>query len=135
MPSIVYGLIGGILIGLSAIALMAFNGRIAGISGVLGGMADARGEEFSWRLSMIGGLLVGGAIMFMVLPGSFAAPPEDLSIGAIVLAGLLVGFGTRLGSGCTSGHGICGLSRLSSRSFVAVLTFMATAAITVAIVH
>jgi uncharacterized membrane protein YedE/YeeE len=114
---------------------MAFNGRIAGISGVLGGMADARGEEFTWRLAMIGGLLVGGAVMFLVLPGSFASPPEDLPIGGVVLAGLLVGFGTRLGSGCTSGHGICGLSRLSSRSLVAVLTFMATAAITVAIIH
>lgn len=135
MPSIVYGLIGGIMIGLSAILLMAFNGRIAGISGVLGGMLEARGEELTWRLTMILGLIAGGAIMFVIAPDSFGVPPADLPILGIVAAGLLVGFGTRLGSGCTSGHGICGLSRFSVRSFVAVGVFMATAVLTVAIVH
>lgn len=135
MPSIVFGLIGGVMIGLSAILLMAFNGRIAGISGVLGGMLEARGEELTWRLTMILGLVAGGAIMFAVTPQGFGAPPEDLPVLGIVIAGLLVGFGTRLGSGCTSGHGICGLSRFSVRSFVAVGVFMATAVLTVAIVH
>lgn len=126
--------IGGILIGLSAAALLLFNGRIAGISGILSGAIQPAKDGFSWKAAFIGGLIVGGAVMFALQPELFAITIERsyLALGA---AGLLVGFGTRLGNGCTSGHGVCGLSRFSARSLVATLSFMAAGAITVFLVN
>lgn len=124
-------LIGGILIGLSAAAMMFFNGRVAGISGILGGVLVPKPGEWSWRASFFAGLLVGGVALVFAHPTAFnfeGAPTSMLALGA---AGLFVGFGTRLGSGCTSGHGVCGLSRFSVRSLVATLTFMGVAAATV----
>jgi uncharacterized membrane protein YedE/YeeE len=125
--------IGGALIGLSAALLMLFNGRIAGISGIFGGLLRPATGEFGWRLAFVLGLVGGGVGLAAALPGYFAVDIARSPL-AVIAAGLLVGFGTRLGSGCTSGHGVCGISRFSLRSLVATLTFMATGAVTVAIV-
>lgn len=122
-------LIGGALIGLSATLLLWLNGRIAGISGIAYGIADAVRGERAWRIAFVVGLLVAGGITMHVLPQ--VPPREGFSRALLVLAGLLVGVGTAMGSGCTSGHGVCGLARFSKRSFVAVLVFMATAFATV----
>lgn len=125
---------GGVLIGLSSAAMMVFNGRIAGISGIFNGVINPVRGDFTWKFAFIFGMVVAGIAMFFVTPEAF---PTELprSTGAIIVAGLLVGFGTRLGSGCTSGHGVCGMSRFSPRSIVATLTFMFTGAVTVAIVR
>ena len=124
--------IGGALIGLAAVLLMLFNGRIAGISGIADGLINPRTDDRLWRLAFIVGLiaaplaaaLVGHAVPMPQMPASYAV---------IAVAGLLVGFGTRLGNGCTSGHGICGIARLSPRSIVATLVFMVAAIIVVAL--
>ena len=121
----VSALIGGILIGLSAVALMALNGRIAGISGIVGAAMGARGGELGWRLAFVAGLFLGPWLV-LALTGSLPPIVLDASLPAIVAGGLLVGFGSRLGSGCTSGHGVCGLARLSPRSLVATLAFTAS---------
>lgn len=116
-------LAGGLLIGLATAMLLFFHGRIAGVSGIVGGLLRAPSTgETGWRLAFVGGL---GAAPFFY--GLFATLPEsrvEAGPGMLILAGLLVGYGARLGSGCTSGHGVCGLSRLSPRSLVATLTFM-----------
>ena len=125
LESILMATIGGALIGLAASWLLLAKGRVAGISGILGGLLGAPDSQFSWRLSFVVGLLAGGGLLVAILPSSIVAP-SGRSATAVVIAGLLVGFGTRLGSGCTSGHGVCGLTRLSPRSLVATLTFMAT---------
>jgi uncharacterized membrane protein YedE/YeeE len=122
------GLAGGAIIGASASLLLVLSGRVAGISGIVGGLLGA-GEDRTWRALFVGGLLLGGALAMLVVPGAFAGAPP--AIGIAIAAGLLVGVGTKLGSGCTSGHGVCGLSRLSARSLVATLTFIATGAISV----
>jgi uncharacterized protein len=135
--SILLPLLGGALIGLSASLLLWANGRVAGISGIVSALlAPVRGD-ISWRALFFGGLLSGGLLLAWLRPGSFAAPaPLSLGGGALlVTAGLLVGFGSRLGRGCTSGHGVCGISRGSVRSIAATLTFMATGALTVFLVR
>ena len=121
-------LAGGVLLGCSAIMLLLFNGRIAGISGILGGIFSAHENDKLWRVLFIAGMILGGIIAtpFGDMPDSLGNSPYVLAI-----AGLLVGMGTRIGNGCTSGHGICGIGRLSLRSIVATLVFMATAALTV----
>jgi uncharacterized membrane protein YedE/YeeE len=121
--------LGGALIGAAAALLWLALGRIAGISGILGGLAGAPAAEPGWRLAFLAGLL--GAPLLAAL--AVAAPPLEIAAGPapLVMAGLLVGFGTRLGAGCTSGHGVCGLARLSPRSVAATAVFMATAAATV----
>ena len=129
-PNIFGGLIGGALIGLAAVLLLALNGRIAGVSGILGGLitSNSRGERF-WHLAFIFGLIAGAGLYVLARGG---LPPELQAGGlTLLLAGLLVGVGTRLGSGCTSGHGVCGLARRSPRSLVATMIFMVTAALTV----
>lgn len=126
--------IGGALIGLSSVLLMLLTGRIAGISGIFSGMLNLSGEDKSWRAAFIAGLilapLIAGAIGY-----GMAAPKLPASWVVLAAAGLLVGFGSRLGGGCTSGHGICGIGRLSARSIVATVVFMTTAVITVAVTH
>ena len=124
------GALGGALIGLAAALLLALNGRIAGISGIVGGLLPPRAGDALWRLLFVLGLALG-ALLVRLYSGAPLAVPVESSTFTLVLGGLLVGFGTRLGSGCTSGHGICGLARLSPRSLVAVLTFMASAVLTV----
>ncbi len=129
-PNIIGGLIGGLLIGCASVLLLLLNGRIAGISGILGQFLTASAlAERSWRLAFILGL-VAGAGLYAIFSGGL---PLQLQGGAptLILAGFLVGFGTRLGSGCTSGHGVCGLARRSPRSLAATLLFMGLAAITV----
>lgn len=116
-------LVGGILIGLAAAILILFNGRIAGISGIIGGLLTRKSGEFGWQLMFLLGLLLAPLLYAACL--RFPTIQIDASYPEIILAGLLVGIGTRYGSGCTSGHGVCGLSRLSLRSMVATLSFMA----------
>lgn len=127
--------LGGMMIGAASALLLVFNGRIAGISGIAGGLlGGAPPGDRRWRLAFVGGLLLGGLLLGLVLPSAFEdAPPT--SWFALALGGLVVGFGTRLGSGCTSGHGICGVSRLSARSLAATATFMATGFATVFVVR
>jgi uncharacterized membrane protein YedE/YeeE len=126
--------IGGILIGLSAAAMLLLDGKIAGISGILGGVLKPTKGDTSWRSCFLAGLLLGGIVLRIVLPSAYdfgIIRPYPL----LITAGLLVGFGTRLGSGCTSGHGVCGISRLSPRSIVATGTFILTGAVTVFLVN
>lgn len=115
-------LAGGIVIGAAAAMLVLLNGRIAGVSGIIGGVLRPSGGDMAWRFAFIAGLLVAPAAYRLF--GSLPAPTIEAGYPAILLAGLLVGAGTRYGSGCTSGHGVCGLSRLSPRSLAATLGFM-----------
>ena len=119
----VSALVGGALIGTSASLLFLLNGEVAGISGIVGRLVRPNGEGTSWRAFFVAGLLSGGVVMMIVHRGAFGG--SMVSLPLTLLAGLLVGFGTRLGSGCTSGHGVCGLSRTSPRSLAATATFMA----------
>jgi uncharacterized membrane protein YedE/YeeE len=124
--------IGGALIGLSAVLLMLLTGRIAGVSGIFGGLLNLRSEDKDWRIAFIAGLILAPLIAAAL--GYGMAPPKlPANWVVIVAAGLLVGVGTRLGGGCTSGHGICGIGRLSLRSIAATIVFMVTAVITVAV--
>lgn len=126
----VSGLIGGLLIGLATALMMLFNGRIAGISGIVGGLLARNGSEVGWRAVFVVGLLLG-AFVYMLATGGALPVRVEASLPVMVVAGLLVGFGTRLGSGCTSGHGISGIARLSKRSVVATLVFMGAGIVTV----
>jgi len=127
-------LIGGLLIGFSAALLLLFEGKIAGISGIVGGLLSPAKDDVPWRLLFVVGLLTGGFFFHQISPQSFAIEISR-STSALILAGLLVGFGTRLGNGCTSGHGVCGISRFSRRSILATVTFMATGILTVFVVN
>lgn len=122
-------LAGGLLIGLATAALAAFNGRVAGVSGILGGMLRPAEPNRAWRMAFLGGL-VAAPLAYSVVA---AVPQPEVEAGypVVIAAGLLVGLGSRLGGGCTSGHGVCGLSRLSARAFTATLTFMAAGFATV----
>jgi uncharacterized membrane protein YedE/YeeE len=126
--------IGGALIGLSSVLLMLLTGRIAGISGIFAGLLNVRSDDKAWRIAFIAGLLLAPVIAGAIGYG-MTAPKLPASWAVIVAAGLLVGFGTRLGSGCTSGHGICGIGRFSVRSITATIVFMVTAVLTVAVTH
>lgn len=129
---------GGALIGVAAVLLMALNGRIAGVSGIVAGvMAPLRGEgggELPWRAAFIAGLIIAPLAVGLFL-GETVSVTAPHPLWAMILGGALVGYGARLGSGCTSGHGVCGVARLSKRSFAATATFMATAMATVFILH
>lgn len=132
--SIKWALAGGAVIGAASALLLAMNGRIAGISGILGGLVRPIRGEVAWRALFVAGLVAGGGVAFAAMPERFdmsAAPALPL----VAAAGLLVGVGTRIGGGCTSGHGVCGISRLSARSIVATATFMATGIATVAVLR
>ena len=123
-------LIGGTLIGGSAAFLLVVTGRIAGISGILGGLLQPSRSDIGWRVAFLAGILLATPL-FMAAGGSWPPVDIDASAGLLVIAGLLVGFGTRLGAGCTSGHGVCGIGRASPRSSAATLVFMTTAIVTV----
>lgn len=127
-------LVGGALIGLAAVLLMLADGRIAGISGIVGGIADRVPGDTGWRLAFVAGLILGPVVAAAVT-GALPTIDLDAPFAVVVLAGLLVGVGTRLGHGCTSGHGVCGLARLSPRSLTATLTFMGTAVAVVFVVR
>jgi uncharacterized membrane protein YedE/YeeE len=123
-------LAGGLLIGLSAALLLLVNGKIAGISGILGSLLTPVAGDVAWRVAFLGGLVAAGLAMVALVPEWFAVTvPRGPT--AIVTAGLLVGFGTRLGSGCTSGHGVCGVARLSRRSILATMSFIAAGTLSV----
>ncbi len=126
--------IGGALIGLSAVMLMALNGRVAGISGIFAGMAFADGTDRIWRILFVVGLVAGPVVygLFLADPIPFAI--QD-NVGLLVAGGLLVGIGTRLGGGCTSGHGVCGIARFSPRSIAATMAFMVAGIATVAVIR
>ncbi|MAM94916.1 YeeE/YedE thiosulfate transporter family protein [Parvibaculum sp.] len=128
----VSGLVGGLLIGAAAALLLLANGRIAGISGIMGGVLNPRKGETVWRIAFLAGLIAAPMLYALVAPVEITvAAPLPL----LAAAGLIVGFGTRLGSGCTSGHGVCGVSRLSWRSVIATITFMGAGIATVFITH
>ncbi len=125
--------IGGVIIGLAAALFVLVNGRVTGISGIVGGMLRPRAGDFAWRVAFIAGLVVAPLAYAIV-----AARPSaviDASYPVLIAAGILVGIGTRIAGGCTSGHGVCGLARLSPRSLVATLAFMAAGAATVFVVR
>jgi uncharacterized membrane protein YedE/YeeE len=115
--------IGGILIGLAVSLMLLFNGRVTGISGILGGIIKPQKNDLNWRVAFIGGLIFGGFILQNLRPEAFIQLSSAVWFD-YVIAGILVGFGTLLGNGCTSGHGVCGISRLSIRSIIATLTFI-----------
>ena len=120
-------LIGGLLLGVASAAFILINGRILGISGILGGLLPPKVGDISWRVTFILGMLAAPTVFMTLAPAGFASEPRiDAGFWTVIVAGLLVGIGTRYASGCTSGHGVCGLSRLSPRSLVATLSFMGT---------
>lgn len=130
----VSALVGGSLIGLSAAILLYSNGRIAGVSGILFGVLSPTWNDTPWRLAFVAGL-IGGAGLFGVIAGDVVTISLTSSWPLLVAGGLLVGAGTQTGQGCTSGHGVCGIGRLSRRSIVATVTFIAAAALTVFVVR
>ena len=122
------------MIGVAAAGLLLFHGRIAGISGIAGGIFRRESGDISWRVMFIIGLFTAGAVWSQFFPLDYAVEIERSTL-ALIVAGLTVGIGTQVGSGCTSGHGVCGIGRLSKRSTVATISFMITAAITVFVVN
>ncbi len=128
-----FALLGGALIGASASLLLIFNGRVAGISGIMAGALHPRDEDARWRWTFLAGLLVGGMLLRTLASSAVSAPHTP--VGLALLSGLLVGVGTRMSGGCTSGHGVCGISRGSLRSLVATVTFMATGALSTWVVY
>lgn len=126
-------LAGGVVLGLAVALFVLLNGRVLGVSGILGGLARPRKGDLGWRVAVVAGLLAAPTLwrLFAEVP----TPRIDASLGVLVIAGLLVGWGTRHASGCTSGHGVCGLARLSPRSLAATLTFMASGMATVFLVR
>jgi len=128
------GLLGGALIGLATAGLMLLTGRIAGVSGIFGGLLAWQPGDRAWRLAFVAGLTT--APLIAALAGApLPRPAMAANLVLVAVGGLLVGFGSRMGSGCTSGHGVCGLARLSPRSIAATLIFMGTAVVTVAVVR
>lgn len=127
------GFLGGALIGLAAALLMLLTGRIAGISGIFGGLLTPNASDRGWRIAFIAGLIAAPLLASFVTSTALPSPAMPASMIVIVIAGLLVGFGSRMGGGCTSGHGVCGIARLSARSLIATAIFMVTAIATVAV--
>ena len=123
-------LAGGALIGLAAAGMWSLLGRLAGVSNILGTAIISRGDDFAWRMAFIAGLFLAGVAGFVLFPGHINFNLEA-GYGQVLLAGALVGFGTQVGGGCTSGHGVCGVSRLSMRSIAATLSFMGAGMVTV----
>jgi hypothetical protein len=128
------GLSGGALIGLAAAGLMLLTGRIAGVSGIFGGLLALRPADQGWRIAFVAGL-IAAPLLATLVGRPLPAPAMASNLALVALGGLLVGFGSRMGNGCTSGHGVCGFARLSARSIAATVIFMTTAVITVAIVR
>lgn len=124
---------GGALIGVAASMMLLLQGRVAGISGIVGGLFTPRAGDVGWRVAFVVGLLLAGVVANVVAPHTLTAD-IDRAPWMVVVAGLLVGVGTRIGSGCTSGHGVCGLSRLSPRSLASVVTFIAVGMVVAVVV-
>jgi uncharacterized membrane protein YedE/YeeE len=134
VETIVLAIAGGGLIGLAAAMMLLFNGRIAGISGVANGLLAPRAGDWPWRAAFLAGLVAGGGVMAQLMPAAFAAD-TGRPLAVVAAAGLLVGFGSVLANGCTSGHGVCGVSRLSPRSIAATGIFIAAGMATVALLR
>ncbi|HCL4246237.1 YeeE/YedE family protein [Pseudomonas aeruginosa] len=130
----VSGLVGGMLIGVASVLMLWGTGRIAGISGIFGGLLTPARGDIAWRAFFVAGMLLGG-LLWPLISGEPLPVELQVSWPLMLLAGVLVGFGTRLGSGCTSGHGVCGIGRLAPRSMVATAVFMASAFLTTFIIH
>ena len=129
-------LMGGLVLGVSSALFILLNGRVLGISGILGGLIPPKRGDSAWRISFFLGMIASPFLFSLLAPPGLASPPRiDAGYGLIILSGLLVGIGTRYGSGCTSGHGVCGLSRLSPRSLVATLIFMSVGFLVVYLVR
>ncbi len=126
-------LTGGLLIGLAAALLLYFNGRIAGISGIVGGLLRPAKGDIGWRVAFISGLMISSLVYMLAKP--LPVSIIDADITTLIIAGVMVGFGTRYGSGCTSGHGVCGISRGSLRSFAATASFIGAGMVTVYFVN
>ncbi|MBF9043626.1 YeeE/YedE family protein [Rhodobacterales bacterium HKCCE4037] len=128
-------LAGGALIGLAAVSLMWIAGRVFGATGILSGLTNpASRQDFTWRLVLLAGMVTGPAVVYL-LSGQFPAVDVPVSTTMLIVGGLIVGVGVSYGGGCTSGHGVCGMARLSPRSIVATLTFMATTFVTVFVIR
>lgn len=125
------GFLGGALIGLAAAMLMLLTGRIAGISGIFGGLLTPNAGDRGWRVAFIAGLIAAPLLASFFTNAPLPSPTMPASLILIAVAGLLVGVGSRMGGGCTSGHGVCGIARLSPRSLAATVTFISTGAVTV----
>jgi uncharacterized protein len=126
---------GGILIGIAATLLLLFNGRIAGISGIMGGLISATSRtEWYWRLAFLAGIIIGASLLHLIKPELYEAR-QNFPIWLLACGGFLVGFGTRMGNGCTSGHAVCGIARFSVRSIAATITFMFSGFITVYVIR
>lgn len=134
MDPYIAALIGGLTIGLSTSVLLLFKGRVFGISGIVGGIIKPMTGDVLWRIAILAGLISGGLLVYLFYPEAFPSN-SGTSTWRLIVAGLLVGFGTQLGGGCTSGHGVCGISRLSVRSIVATVTFIASGVLTVLILN
>ena len=134
MSAWMLALAGGVLIGLSATLLLWLDGRVAGVSGIFNGVLFPAPGDVTWRLAFLVGLVAAAGLYMAFVPGA-PVPRGDFPRVGLVVAGVLVGFGTRMGNGCTSGHGVCGIARLSPRSIAAVLVFMATAIATTFVVR
>ena len=129
-------LIGGLLLGVASAIFILINGRILGISGILGGLLPPKVGDISWRVAFLLGMLAAPTVFMALTPAGFASEPRiDAGFWTVIVAGLLVGIGTRYASGCTSGHGVCGLSRLSPRSMLATGMFMASGFVTVGLLR
>jgi uncharacterized membrane protein YedE/YeeE len=127
---------GGMILGVASALFILINGRVLGISGILGGLLPPKAGDTFWRLAFLAGMFASPWIFNLLAPTEFITTPQiDADLVMLVIAGLLVGIGTRYGSGCTSGHGVCGLSRMSPRSLVATLSFMAAGFLTVYVVR
>jgi uncharacterized membrane protein YedE/YeeE len=129
-----HGFIGGVLIGLAAVLLLLANGRIAGVSGIVGGLLSRKRGDIGWRAAFVLGLWLG-ALVYWAARGALFEVALQATPAVMIVAGFLVGYGTRLGSGCTSGHGVCGIARFSPRSMVATAVFMASGIATVFVVR
>lgn len=132
-PEWIMALIGGALLGAAGVMLMHFNGRIFGVSGIVAGTLAPKKGDTAWRVATVVGLILGGVALTLFYPDAFDRT-ESRTIGTSIVAGILVGLGTRVGNGCTSGHGVCGISRLSKRSLAATVTFLLTGVVTASLV-
>lgn len=132
--ALIYPIVGGILIGLASIGMMLFNGRIAGISGIMKGALRYRKNDFLWRLSFVGGMVLTGVAISLVYP-DYAIVEINRSIWAYLAAGLLIGIGAGVSNGCTSGHGVCGVGRLSNRSVMITMVFTISGIVTVWVIN
>jgi len=127
---------GGIILGVASALFILMNGRVLGVSGILGGLLPPKAGDTFWRLAFLAGMFASPWIFNLLAPAELITTPQiDADLVMLIIAGLLVGIGTRYGSGCTSGHGVCGLSRMSPRSLVATLSFMAAGFLTVYVVR